>query len=132
MTKKQLDNLSSMSLQQALLRAFDAGCSYGIASHIDFVQNQPDRTTVCDTLLKLIRPDTIANNSDAVKSSQVLDGSAMIPDELINGYINHLSWSDKALEREKTLVICNIRGFGNWLRTHMYGLYNQIYRKPTG
>jgi hypothetical protein len=53
MTKKQLDNLSSMSLQQALLRAFDAGCSYGIASHIDFVQNQPDRTTVCDTLLKL-------------------------------------------------------------------------------
>lgn len=59
-----------------------------------------------------------------------LDGSAMIPDELIKGYINHLSWSDKATDREKALVTGNIRSFAVWLRTNMYGIYTPIYKEP--
>lgn len=62
-------------------------------------------------------------------SSPALDGSSMIPDELVNGYLNHLSWSDQVTDREKKLVVANIRGFAYWLRTHMHGLYTPIYTK---
>jgi hypothetical protein len=74
--------------------------------------------------------DSKNNVGGAGSTSPALDGSAMIPEVLINGYINHLSWPDKATDREKTLVAGNIRGFGVWLRTHMYGLYTPIYAKP--
>ena len=56
----------------------------------------------------------------AGESSPAPDGSAMIPDELIDGYINHLHWSKHATETEVTLVVCNIRSFAVWLRTHMH------------
>jgi len=74
--------------------------------------------------------DNYEAKGGAGSTSPALDGSAMIPEELINGYINHLSWSDQATDREKTLVAGNIRGFAVWLRTHMYGLYTPIHAKP--
>lgn len=55
----------------------------------------------------------------AGESSPEPDGSAMIPDELIDGYINDLHWSKHATETEVTLVVCNIRSFAVWLRAHV-------------
>ena len=74
--------------------------------------------------------DSKIHSGGAGSTSPALDGSAMIPDCLINGYINHLSWSDQATDHEKTLVAGNIQGFAIWLRTHMYGLYTPIYTTP--
>jgi hypothetical protein len=57
MTKAELHNLPRVALWQALRLAFDAGCSYGIASHKDFVQTHEDCETVCSTLHKRVLLD---------------------------------------------------------------------------
>ena len=55
MTKEQLEVDRPLDTISALHLAFDAGCSFGIASHKDFVQIHEPRKPVCDSLLARIR-----------------------------------------------------------------------------
>lgn len=60
----------------------------------------------------------------------MLDGSAMIPDELINDYIEHLTFV--YTDADKRLAIINqLRKFGQWLRDHMHGLHKPIWKTAT-
>jgi hypothetical protein len=69
----------------------------------------------CDTCRTTCDPDPAR-----LQPEYGVDGSALIPDELVEGYINQLHWSKHATETEVTLVVCNLRSFANWLRTHMH------------
>jgi hypothetical protein len=54
MTEKQLKITLPIDLRQALRLAYDAGCSYGIASHEHFKQIHEPRDKVVEVLEKRI------------------------------------------------------------------------------
>ena len=54
MTKEQLKHKQPIELRVALRLAFDAGCSYGIASHKDFVQIHEPCERVVDALARRV------------------------------------------------------------------------------
>jgi hypothetical protein len=54
MTKEQLKHKRPIELRVALRLAFDAGCSYGIASHKDFVQIHEPCNRVVDALVRRV------------------------------------------------------------------------------
>ena len=55
MTKEQLKHTRPIDLRVALRLAFDAGCSYGIASHKDFVQIHEPCNSVVDALAPRVK-----------------------------------------------------------------------------
>jgi len=54
MTKEQLKHTQTLDLRVALRMAFNAGCSYGIASHKDFVQIHEPCDRVVDALARQV------------------------------------------------------------------------------
>lgn len=54
MTNEQLKHVKPVDLVTALRMAFDAGNSYGIASHRDFVQRHEPKGPVCDALVRCV------------------------------------------------------------------------------
>jgi len=55
MTKTQLRNKKQLTILNALKMSFNAGCSYGIASHKDFVQIHEPIEPVCNAIIKRIK-----------------------------------------------------------------------------
>jgi hypothetical protein len=55
MTSEQLKHNQPIDLEKALQMAFDAGCSYAIASHKDFVQIHEPRDGVVSSLAKRVK-----------------------------------------------------------------------------
>ena len=56
MTKQQLGDLKGpLSLDSALRLAFEAGVSYGIASHPDFTQIHEPGAVVCEAIMRAAR-----------------------------------------------------------------------------
>lgn len=54
MTKQELTHTTAITVVEALRKAFDAGCIYGICSHEDFVQIHQPREPVCEALARRI------------------------------------------------------------------------------
>ena len=68
MTKEQLNHTRPIDIRAALRLAFDAGCSYGIASHKDFVQiHEP-----CDRVVDALAPRVTLPNDQAQLRSEAV------------------------------------------------------------
>jgi len=66
MTKDQLKHTRTIDLQVALRMAFDAGCSYGIASHKEFVQiHEP-----CDSVVAALARRVNLPNAHALAEAR--------------------------------------------------------------